>query len=58
MSAPDLYIATADIYISAGVRAHKKGDVVPSENVKANGWESFCSPQVTKAPAVPVAPGK
>ena len=33
------YRAITDIRISGGVYAHRVGDVVPDENVKANGWE-------------------
>lgn len=58
MSAPDIYVADVDIYVSAGVRAHKKGDVVPSDNVKANGWDALCSVVVVKAAPVPAAPSK
>ncbi len=32
------YVATEDIYIGAGACAHRKGDVVPDENVQAHGW--------------------
>ncbi len=37
-SAPVL-VATEDIYVSAGVCAHRAGDRVPADNALANGWE-------------------
>lgn len=41
MTAPKYLTATEDIYVARGVRAHVKGDAVPAENVKANGWEDL-----------------
>lgn len=43
------YIATQDIFVAANIRAHRAGDVVPDENVKANGWEALVSREGTKA---------
>lgn len=43
------YIATQDIAIAPGVFAHRVGEVVPAENVKANGWESLVARAGTKA---------
>ena len=38
MSTSPQFVALEDLYVSFGVRAHRKGDVVPAENVEANGW--------------------
>lgn len=45
----DTYTATEDIYVSRGVRAHRKGDVVPAANVKRNGWQDKVAKSTTKA---------
>lgn len=37
-------IATEDIYIARGVCAHRKGDLVPNDNVKRHGWEAKVKP--------------
>lgn len=47
--AETVYIATQDIYVGAGVAAHRKGDVVPAENVAANGWGDSVAGPDTKA---------
>lgn len=45
----DHYVATEDLFVARGVRAHNKGDVVPAANVKANGWEDKVARPTTKA---------
>lgn len=47
--AEPVYIATEDIAVSAGVYAHRKGEVVPADNVSANGWEAKVAKAGTKA---------
>lgn len=47
------YIATAPIFVGYA-RAHNVGDVVPEENVKANGWEDLVSREDSKAAKVAV----
>lgn len=42
------YVAVQDIYVG-GACAHRAGDVVPAENVKANGWEALVARRGTKA---------
>lgn len=42
------YIAKEDIFFGTA-RAHNAGDVVPAENVKANGWEHLVVTEGTKA---------
>lgn len=34
-------VAKVDIYVSAGVCAHRAGSPVPAANVKRNGWEDL-----------------
>ena len=42
------YIATEPLFVG-NARAHNIGDVVPDENVKANGWQDSVSREGTKA---------
>ncbi len=42
------FIATEPLFIGTA-RAHNPGDVVPEENVSANGWGDMVSRQGTKA---------
>ncbi len=42
------YIATEALFVGI-IRAHNPGDVVPDDNVKANGWEAGVARQGSKA---------
>lgn len=42
-------VAVEDIFTSAGVKAHNKGDMVPVENVERNGWQDFVAKPTTAA---------
>jgi hypothetical protein len=42
------YIAKEPLFVGTA-RAHNPGDVVPDENVKANGWEDSVVKEGTKA---------
>lgn len=43
-------IAKVDIFVTAGVCAHRAGSPVPAENVKANGWEELVEAPKPSAP--------
>ena len=46
----DFYIAKEDIpFGDRGAYAHRKGDRVPADNVKANGWEDLVASPASKA---------
>jgi hypothetical protein len=42
------YIATVPLFVGTA-RAHNPGDVVPEENIKANGWQDSVVKAGTKA---------
>lgn len=47
MAAP--YIALEDLFVAPYVKAHNKGEVVPDDNVKRNGWTKLVAREGTDA---------
>ncbi len=43
------FIATVDLFVSTGVRAHRAGEVVPADNGERNGWQDSVAREGTKA---------
>jgi hypothetical protein len=46
----DVRIAKEDLFIGR-VRAHRKGDEVPADNVERNGWQEQVTSPSTRAAA-------